>query len=131
WTRHGAAAILSFWKWLPLPDGGGLVLNGHKGPCFNAIPRPAALQTARRLAYRSISVIETALGCSPRLWLLRLGRLRSAMQTRSAEAPLAPRRCSQTAEAMIARADWQLIATKRRLNYNYLDAAVSKLSWAD
>ena len=43
-------------------DGGALVLNGPRAPADLArLPRPTALTTARRLAYRALPTLETGL----------------------------------------------------------------------
>lgn len=127
----GAAAIFSAWKSLPLPDGGALVLNGPDAPGgLGRLPRPAAGVTARRLAYRGVGVLETALGRSPRLWLLRSGSLRRRMQARMAEAVLVPRRASRLAEAIVRGTDWRAVVARRRGNYARLAAALDGVGWA-
>ena len=129
--RRGAAAIFSPWKSLPLPDGGLLVLNGPPPPPDLAgLPRPAAARTASRLVYRSLSVVETALGHSPRLWLLRSWGLRRALQARAALAPLAPRRSSRLSEAIVRGVEPSGIVARRRASYLALEAALRGVRWA-
>jgi dTDP-4-amino-4,6-dideoxygalactose transaminase len=127
---RGAAAIFSPWKSLPLPDGGALVLNGPPVPSELAeLPRPSRGLTARRLAYRSVGVVESAFGWSPRLWLLRSWGLRRRMQARVAAAPLAPRRSSALAEALIRETDWRRVMARRRERYLQVERAMSGLRW--
>lgn len=130
--RRGAAAIFSPWKSLPLPDGGALVLNGRVAPKDLAeLPRPRRRVTARRLAYRAISVVETALGRSPRLWLLRSRALRRTMQARVAEAALVPRRSSSLAEAIVRGTAAGRVVARRRAHYERVGRAVQAAGWAE
>lgn len=129
--RRGAAAIFSPWKSLPLPDGGLLTLRGRPTPPDLArLPRPPAATTARRLAYRSLEMVETALGRTPRLWLLRSWGLRRALQARTAQAPLVPRRGSRLSEAIVRGVEPSGIVARRRANYLALEAALHGSSWA-
>jgi dTDP-4-amino-4,6-dideoxygalactose transaminase len=126
----GAATIFSPRKSLPLPDGGALVLHGAEAPADLAeLPRPG-VETARRLAYRGIGVVETAFGWSPRLWLLRSWGLRRRMQARVAVAPLVPRRSSALAEALLRGTDWRSVVARRRSNYLRLATALREVGWA-
>jgi perosamine synthetase len=128
---RGSAAIFSPWKSLPLPDGGALVLHGSEPlPDLRVQPRPAAASTARRLAYRSISVVESALGFTPRLWLLRSWGLRRAMQAQTAAEPLVPRRASALAEAIMRGVDWRWVVERRRRNYAALATVLRDKHWA-
>jgi dTDP-4-amino-4,6-dideoxygalactose transaminase len=128
---RGAAAILSPWKSLPLPDGGVLVLNGASPPAdLRQLPRPLLPVTARRVVYRWLSVVETALGRSPRLWLLRSWSLRRRMQAGLAQAALVPRRSSRVAERLARGADWSTVVRRRRANYELLHQALRDSSWA-
>lgn len=129
--EFGAAAVFSPWKSLPLPDGGLLQLNGRPCPAdLGALPRPPRALTARRLAYRLVSVVETALGHSPRLWLLRSWRLRRTLQQRTALAALVPRRGSRLAEAILRGTSECWVVERRRANYSCLLAAVRDAGWA-
>lgn len=127
----GDAAIFSPWKSLPLPDGGVLVLSRGEAPAdLGLLARPTAGETARRLAYRSLGVLETALGHSPRLWLLRSWGLRRRMQARVAEAALRPRRASALSEAIVRGTDWRAVVARRRANYARLAEALDGAGWA-
>jgi dTDP-4-amino-4,6-dideoxygalactose transaminase len=129
--RRGVAALFSPWKSLPLPDGGMLVLNGESPPAdLCQLRRPPLPLTARRVAYRSLGVVETALGRSPRLWLLRSWTLRRRMQAGLAEAALVPRRSSSLAERLARRTDWSTVVARRRANYDLLHQALRDSSWA-
>jgi dTDP-4-amino-4,6-dideoxygalactose transaminase len=129
--RRGAAAIFSPWKSLPLPDGGLLALNGPSAPDDLArLPRPPAALTARRLAYRSLGTLETALGRSPRLWLLRSWGLRRRLQSQVAQQRLRPRRASRLAEALLAGADPAAVVARRRAHYLAVEGALHGATWA-
>jgi perosamine synthetase len=129
--QQGAAAFFSLWKTLPLPDGGALVLNRLAPPADLAnLPRPSLPETARRLAYRAISLLETAVGRSPRLRLLRSERLRRSMQARTARASLVPRRSSALTRRAVAAVDWSRIVARRRENYARLASALREAHWA-
>jgi dTDP-4-amino-4,6-dideoxygalactose transaminase len=129
--RRGAAAIFSPWKSLPLSDGGVLALNGPAVPDDLArLPRPPAALTARRLAYRSLGLLETALGHSPRLWLLRSRGLRRKLQARVAQEALRPRRGSRLAEALLRGTDPTAVVARRRAHYLEIEPAVRGATWA-
>lgn len=129
--QSGAASIFSPWKSLPLPDGGALVLNGPEPPSDLAgLPRPSPATTARRLAYHALSAVETALGFSPRLWLLRSGGLRRTLQARSAQTRFVPRRASALAETIVAGTDPASVASRRRENSARLEQALRGSGWA-
>lgn len=128
---RGAAAIFSPWKSLALPDGGALVLNELLPPGdLSSLPRPASLATIGRLAYRAISVVETTLGWSPRLWLLRSWSLRRTVQAWVAHSPLSTRRGSTLAAVLLRAADQTMIVARRRANFARLLLTTRDLTWA-
>jgi perosamine synthetase len=127
----GQAAIFSPRKSVALPDGGALVLNGIGPPSgLGALSRPPTLTTLQRLVYRALPTVETALGFSPRLWLLRSWLLRRRLQRRLAEQTLVPRRASGLSRALLRGTDARRVVDLRRENYRRLLAALRGLTWA-
>ena len=127
---EAAAAIFSPWKSLALPDGGLLALRDGPPPSeLSRLPRPTRARTLRRLGYRMLSRVETTAGWTPRLWALRSWGLRRALQQRTAEAALVPRRGSSWAERALARVDWQLVVAQRRANWRMVDLAARAVNW--
>jgi perosamine synthetase len=150
----GDFAIFSPWKSLPLPDGGLFVANapvrswpepGHAAmnvdgaaqttPAETSLPRsttlpPSRSTTLRRLAYRSLGTLESAVGWSPRLGLLRRAGLRRGMHDRTSGAPVRLRAGSRIAREMLRSAPVDWIVAQRRDNYRRLLDAVDGLSWA-
>ena len=128
---RGRAAIFSPWKSVPLPDGGALVLNGPSATVDLAcLPGPAALTTARRLAYRALPTLETRCGFSPRLWLLRSWLLRRRLQGRVAQQPLQVRRASRLSFTLLGGTDWWAVVDARREHYSHLFGALRGVTWA-
>jgi perosamine synthetase len=129
----GDFAIFSPWKSLPLPDGGLFVANapGRSRPePSQAVMKVDAATTLRRLAYRSLGTLESAVGWSPRLGLLRRAGLRRGMHDRTSGAPVRLRAGSRIAREMLGSAPAEWIVARRRDNYRRLLRAADGLSWA-
>jgi dTDP-4-amino-4,6-dideoxygalactose transaminase len=123
--RRGHAAIFSPWKSLPLPDGGILALNDPRLDRPDPLPEHGALELAARLAYRSLPTIETAIGWSPRLWLLSRGDLRGSIQDRDRSPDFRREMGSHFSYQMLQRADGDFIRHKRRENFMRLAKAAA------
>ena len=127
--RCGHAAIFSPWKSLPVPDGGILALNDPELERPDPLPEHGALNLAARIAYRALPTIETAIGWSPRLWLLARSDLRESMQDRDRSPEFRREMGSNFSYQMLQRADGHRIRQRRRENYQRLAKAVASQSY--
>jgi perosamine synthetase len=127
--RRGHAAIFSPWKSLPVPDGGILALNDARLDRPDPLPEHGSLSLAARIAYRALPTIETAIGWSPRLWLLSRSGVRGSMQDRDRTPEFRREMGSNFSYQMLQRADGHRIRQRRRENYQRLAKAVASQSY--
>jgi dTDP-4-amino-4,6-dideoxygalactose transaminase len=127
--RRGHAAIFSPWKSMPIPDGGILALNDARLVRPDPLPERDALTLAARIGYRALPTIETAIGWSPRLWLLSRSGVRGSIQDRDRSPEFRREMGSNFSYQMLQRADGHQIRQRRRENYQRLAKAVSSQSY--
>jgi len=118
-------AVFSPWKSLPIPDGGVLVLNAPGLSPPNVINEPSALDLARRVAYRALPTLETAVGWSPRLRLLRNAQLRGSMQDHDRSPNFDRTLGSRFSFQLLHHSAGELIRARRRRHYQALETAVA------
>lgn len=123
--RQGHAAVFSPWKSLPLADGGILVLNDARLVRPDPLPEPSAFRLAVRMAYRVLPTIETVIGWSPRLELLRRGGVRESIQERDRSPGFLRESGSDFSQQVLERANGFQIREKRRANYHRLAKALA------
>ncbi len=126
----GSAAFWSPWKSLPSPDGGLLALNdlslSYRGP----LSPPWRLRALPRLVYRALGTLETRIGWSPRLSLLRRAALRRTLHQRTSGAAVNVREGAPISRRLLRAAQPAAIVHKRRDHYLRLLDVVGRLDWA-
>jgi perosamine synthetase len=121
--RH--AAVFSFRKWVPAPDGGAVVWAARRASKGTPSPKPATPRDLVRLAYLSVNALEVATGLGLRLLLLRSARMRKRLNRRDEEwvVPGRPRPISSVALRVLGRTDVRTLAATRHRHSARLAAA--------
>jgi dTDP-4-amino-4,6-dideoxygalactose transaminase len=126
----GAASVWSPWKTLPLPDGGLLALNGASPSPCRPLARPPPLTSMARLAYRALGGLETRLGWTPRLLLLRRAGVRHTLHRRTSGAAVVVRRGAPISWRLLQTARPERVVARRREHFLRLLDAVRRAGWA-
>jgi perosamine synthetase len=126
----GDAAVFSPWKSLPLPDGGMLAVNGSRALPEAPTAAPSWYGTVAKLGYRSLGAVESAIGWTPRLGLLRRSTIRRDLHRRTSGAPVEVRSGSALARRMLESAQPERVVARRRENYSRLLEVAGELDWA-
>ena len=123
--RIGHSAMFSPWKSLPLPDGGVLAINDSRLVRPEPLPDADPLHLAARMAYRMLPTLETAVGWSPRLRLLRRRGVRESIQDRDRSPDFRRESGSGFSYQVLERTDGQVIRARRRANFERLAKSVA------
>jgi dTDP-4-amino-4,6-dideoxygalactose transaminase len=123
--RLGHAAMFSPWKSLPLPDGGVLAFNDSRLVRPEPLPDMDSLHLAARMIYRVLPTLETAVGWSPRLRLLRRRGLRESIQDRDRSPEFRRESGSSFSYQVLERTDGQIVRARRRANFERLAKSVA------
>lgn len=126
----GDAAVFSPWKSLPLPDGGVLAVNGSRALPEAPTAAPSRYGTVAKLGYRWLGAVESAIGWTPRLGLLRRSTIRHDLHRRTSGAPVEVRSGSALAWRMLGSARAERVVARRRENYSRLLEVAGELNWA-